>query len=153
MVTTDNLCCLNVWMVAVLLPACFATLISLKETPTLLIHLWTGLFSAAITTSKQWTPHCQLNSHQHIVHGQRAGRRGYPVLPSCTGVCWSSFKNDWQRQSPIVHTGTNTLPHFPAVNNTTLMAGQWCSVDAETTTMWALFKNQTTTIQQQTPTA
>lgn len=63
----DNLC-VQIQAQTVFFPACFATPISPEEPAGLLIHLWTGLFSTAVATSKQQQPHCWLNSGPRIVH-------------------------------------------------------------------------------------
>lgn len=95
----------NLKIVKVLLPACFAAPISLKKTPALLIHLWVGLFTAAMTTSKHWTPHCQLRSHHHMVH-----RWGWDVGDThcycwVALIFWSNFKNAWRTESRSQDTG------------------------------------------------
>lgn len=56
------------------------------------------------------------------------------MLLDCIGLLFKNVLNDWTRRGPVAH-GDKCLPHFSAVNNTTLMAGQCYNTDAEATTM------------------
>lgn len=74
-----------------------------------------------MTTSKQWTTDCQLNSHQHIVHRWRGGGGGCQGIPSAAGLyllCVEAISKMTSSQKQR----HKHFSHFSAVNNKTLMA-------------------------------